>query len=49
MVNLDPELEYEIQAAAHSVGGGWGTWSEPLLASTHEQSTAFFFNEAPHN
>ncbi|VDM33887.1 unnamed protein product [Toxocara canis] len=38
VVDLDPEQEYEIQVAGHTDGGGWGEWSDPLSARTHEQN-----------
>ncbi|VDN45123.1 unnamed protein product [Gongylonema pulchrum] len=41
VVDLEPEQEYDIQAAAHTEGGAWGEWSEPMSARTHEQSKAF--------
>uniref|UniRef100_A0A914HBE2 Fibronectin type-III domain-containing protein n=1 Tax=Globodera rostochiensis TaxID=31243 RepID=A0A914HBE2_GLORO len=34
---LEPEQEYEIQAAAHTERGDWSDWSEPLVTRTVEQ------------
>ncbi|KAL3115899.1 hypothetical protein niasHT_007199 [Heterodera trifolii] len=34
---LEPEQEYEIQAAAHTERGDWSDWSEPLVTKTTEQ------------
>ncbi|GMS87185.1 hypothetical protein PENTCL1PPCAC_9360, partial [Pristionchus entomophagus] len=36
--DLDPEETYTIQVAAHTEGGAWSDWSEPLDARTHEQN-----------
>ncbi|VDN93409.1 unnamed protein product [Brugia pahangi] len=38
VIDLEPEQEYEIQASAHTEGGAWSDWSEPLGAQTHEQN-----------
>ncbi|CAD5222389.1 unnamed protein product [Bursaphelenchus xylophilus] len=35
---LEPEQEYEIQAAAHTEGGDWSDWSEPLNTKTEQQN-----------
>nr|CAD2156885.1 unnamed protein product [Meloidogyne enterolobii] len=34
ITGLEPEQEYEIQAAAHTEHGDWGEWSEPLITPT---------------
>uniref|UniRef100_A0A7I5E8R5 Fibronectin type III domain protein n=2 Tax=Haemonchus contortus TaxID=6289 RepID=A0A7I5E8R5_HAECO len=36
--DLDPEQDYEIQVAAHTEGGAWSEWSEPLNARTEQQN-----------
>lgn len=37
VTNLEPEQEYEIEVAAHTKGGDWGEWSEPLSVKTEVQ------------
>lgn len=34
---LEPEQNYEIQAAAHTERGDWSDWSEPLVVKTEVQ------------
>ncbi|CAJ0598951.1 unnamed protein product [Cylicocyclus nassatus] len=35
--DLEPEQDYEIDVAAHTEGGAWSDWSEPLSARTEQQ------------
>lgn len=41
--DLDPEETYTIQVAAHTEGGAWSDWSEPLDARTQQQSTYIYY------
>uniref|UniRef100_A0A914BWZ1 Fibronectin type-III domain-containing protein n=1 Tax=Acrobeloides nanus TaxID=290746 RepID=A0A914BWZ1_9BILA len=35
--NLEPEQDYEIQVSAHTEGGDWSDWSDPLQVRTEQQ------------
>lgn len=37
VTNLEPEEDYTIDVSAHTKGGDWGGWSEPLSVRTEEQ------------
>ncbi|ETN71312.1 fibronectin type III domain protein [Necator americanus] len=40
--DLDPEQDYQIEVAAHTEGGAWSDWSEPLTARTEQQNLPLF-------
>jgi hypothetical protein len=44
VTNLDSEVEYTIDVAAHTEKGDWGGWSEPLQTETKVYGNYFILS-----